>query len=294
MRMRLEFAGTALLGAFALIAAGGVVVTGGGRVSRLQARGSHGQIVWTADAESPLDDQWAEYSTQSNCAVVSDTVTSDRRAFRESPVRISGSHAYEFVVRDGDDCYGERSEIGQALPSRAHFTGARLFNEGDDRWISFAVRPGGDFPIETQHWDVIAQWKQLAVPGQTLCCPIIAMEIAAGRYWLDGKGARVWRGPRAVRRRWARFTLHIHFSADPATGFVDVYSDAAAGGMRRRLVRHRLPTLNRTGAGAPVPSAARIGIYRDSAIGGSAHLYFDGYTVATTRAAAEHNAFRRP
>jgi hypothetical protein len=291
MRMRFEFASTAVIGAFALVAAAAAITTG---VSpfRVDSRQPARQVLWTADGESPLADEWAEYSTGTHCAVVSDSVARDRSAFRQSSVRATGAGAYEFVVRDADRCYGERAELGQALPSRPRFTDARLFTEGDDRWISFALQPGRDFPTATQHWDVIAQWKQLALPGQTLCCPIISMEIAAGRYWLDGKGVRIWRGPRAVRRRWAHFTLQIRFSTDVSKGFVEIWSDAAGGGMRPLLARRRLQTLSRTIAGHAVPSHARIGIYRDAEIDGTAHLYYDGYTVATTRAAAEGNAFR--
>jgi hypothetical protein len=44
-------------------------------------------------------------------------------------------------------------------------------------------------------------------------------------------------------------------------------------------------------SGADIPDAARIGIYRNSLIAGSATDYVDGYTVAATQAAAEANAF---
>jgi hypothetical protein len=276
------------LGAAAVLALG----CGSVRPTFIDTRASAGRVLWKGDGESRLAAEWAEYSTGPHCAVTSDAVSSDRNAFRSS-VKAKGSYGYEFVVHDGDACYGERAELGQALPSRADFTGARLFNDGDDRWISFAVRPGRDFPTGTRRWNVIAQWKQLAVPGQTLCCPILAMEVHNGRYYLDNAGRGVWRGPRAVRGRWARFTLHIKFSTDAATGFVKIWGDPDGRGMRRLLARRSMPTLSRTVARNAVPSHARIGIYRDSAINGTAHLYYDGYTVATTRPAAEGNAFAR-
>ena len=43
--------------------------------------------------------------------------------------------------------------------------------------------------------------------------------------------------------------------------------------------------------GTPIPSHSRIGIYRDPLSLGTANLYYDGYTVATTRAEAEARAW---
>ena len=54
--------------------------------------------------------------------------------------------------------------------------------------------------------------------------------------------------------------------------------------------RH-MQTLARTNDGTSVPAHARIGIYRNPTISGTAHLWYDGYTVATTKADAEASAF---
>jgi hypothetical protein len=86
----------------------------------------------------------------------------------------------------------------------------------------------------------------------------------------------------------------VRFSADAARGFVEVWAGMPGRRMRPVLGRVRMQTLSRTRTGRAVPSNARIGIYRDPAIKGVAHLYYDGYTVATDRTAAEANAFYRP
>src|SRR5205085_2827738 len=44
----------------------------------------------------------------------------------------------------------------------------------------------------------------------------------------------------------------------------------------------------------PLPSHARIGIYRNSLLRGTEDLYIDGYTAATDRTTAEANAFATP
>jgi hypothetical protein len=268
----------------------------------MAAASAGGSAVWTADGERPLNQQWAEYSTATHCAVTSDQVTSDPEVLRESSVVAQGSYAYEFVVSNRDDnkCYGgARTEIGQGLPERAYFSGTRRFTQGDDRWFSFQVRFGRDFPVSNPNWDVIAQWKQnlstTLVPG-----PMLVLNVSRNRLWLVVAGGTAdpnWSDEKGVdlghvtTGRWIKITMHIKFDTDPRVGFVEVYRNP--GGTRVRLLmplRH-FSTLATDASGNPVRSNARIGIYRSAMITGTAHLYIDGYTVATTRLAAEANAF---
>jgi hypothetical protein len=259
-----------------------------------------GRVLWRADGEQPLVDEWAEYSTAPNCAVTSDTVATDTRVSRVTAPHAQGAYAYEFKIEDGDACYGERAEIGQDLPPRPHFSASRAFRDGDDRWISFQVYLGRDFRMFTSGWDVIAQWKQLVAPPTTPWSPMLALQVHDGGYYLEnadsnGSGRSCCTIPtrlaRAIRARWARFSFHIKFSADPAVGFVEIWGDPDGRRMRRLLRRKHMWTLKRRSDGTPLRSHARIGIYRDSRITGPSHLYVDGYTVATTRVAAEWNAF---
>lgn len=262
-----------------------------------------GSVVWSADAERPLDQEWAEYSTATHCAVTSNEVASDPQAFRESAVVAQGSYAYEFVADRGDagKCYGgERTEIGQGLPERIYFSESRRFNQGDNRWISFQIRLGSDFPVRNPNWDLVAQWKQIAsttvVPG-----PMLFLEVYSGFFWLGAAGGtavrsfddeKAWRLARATTGRWIRMSIHIRFDTNPKIGFVEVYGSPNGSGMRKLLSRRQVSTLATDANGNWVPSQARIGIYRNAVIPGTAHLYYDGYTVATTRSAAEANAFR--
>jgi hypothetical protein len=260
-------------------------------------------MLWKADAERALNQEWAEYSTATHCAVTSDRVRSDPQAFRESSVVAQGSYAYEFIANHGDEnkCYGgERSEIGQGLPERANFSETRRFNQADDRWISFQVRLGNDFPLTNPNWDLIAQWKQIAstsvVPG-----PMLALEVYSSSLWLGAAGGtanpnsadgKIWRLAHVTTGRWIKLSIHIKFDTNPRVGYVEVYGNPDGTGMRKLFSLRHLSTLATDASGAWVPSQARIGIYRNAVIPGTAHLYYDGYTVATTRAAAEANAFR--
>jgi hypothetical protein len=264
--------------------------TGGGTVP--------GTVLWKADGEQPLVNEWASLSTTTHCAMTLDGVSSDARISRVTSPVAKGTGAWGFTVNDGDDCYGERAELGQALPSRGSFTDARLFNNGDDRWISLQVYLADDFPTTTGNWQVIAQWKQLAAPGGPVS-PMLALQVHNGAFYLENsdsptstnsRGTVPYRLAGAVKGRWAKLSFHFKFSPDRNVGLAEVWGDVDGAGVKQLLAPTHMWTMQLSN-GAPVPSASRIGIYRNSAINGTAHVYFDGYTVATTRGAAEANAF---
>lgn len=251
---------------------------------------------WIGDGEQGVSKQWAEYSTNAHCAVTSDTVASDPEVKRVTSPVAQGLHSIRFTVTDGDNCFGERTELGQDLPTRAGFSESRRFNQGDDDWIAFQVRLDSGFPVQTSNWQVIAQWKQLVDTQSSYngCSPVLALQVHDGRYWLERANPAQPCGSTisydlgaATTGVWERFTWHIFFKT--AGGTVAAYNGSGPA----RLAPITVPTLasEDLGDGSPVPSHARIGIYRNSVISGTARLYYDGYTVASSRAAAEANAY---
>src|SRR4051794_10037387 len=60
------------------------------------------KLLWTANAERPWNQEWANYSCQNGNRI--DEVASPAA---------QGQRAYRIEVRDGDDSYGERCELGQ-------------------------------------------------------------------------------------------------------------------------------------------------------------------------------------
>jgi hypothetical protein len=216
--------------------------------------------------------------------------------------RAQGRYAYE--VRIGDSCFGERAELGQALPGRSGFP---TFKEGDDRWISYQVQIPDQYPQPTSSqvsnpWNVTMQLKQIgdASSGQ----------VAAGIYLEQSKwilymsrysdprmgyvSDRYVLGP-LTRNVWAKFSLHVKFSPDPSVGSIEVWGDLAGTGHMTRVLRevHHV-TMKKDPADLTktLSSAARIGSYRNPNITGTAVSYYDGFTIATSRSAAEANAFR--
>jgi len=228
------------------------------------------RVVSAAGAERPWQQEWASAS----CA------STERLTSIGSPVA-RGSRAYRFEVRDGDDAYGERCELGHGNPTRAGFP---LFNEGDERWISWKVYLPRDFPIGTSRWNVINQWKQLGALGT----PALSMEVKNNRFYLMNSNTNGdscctvprWSGP-ARHDRWVSFTMHVKFSPNRSVGFVELYGDLDGRGKKllRKLHTH---TMKSDGSGRAVPSHSRIGIYRDPSIQGTAHIAFDDYVIATS------------
>ena len=247
-------------------------------------------VAWTADAEQPVEQEWAGLSC----------LSLDRIRRVEWP-RAQGSHAYEVTVRDGDspEIDEERCELTQGrhyrLPGTTVPVGERTFARGDEHWIAFQVRVGDDWNADTPLFNNIMQLKNHGNGG-----PPLKMAIDEGRIELGGidrsyqsapNFLTLWSTPFApdLRNRWLRFLLHVRFDFD-SDGFVELYGDLDGRGTVALMPRTHTPTMKRNDDG-PLPSHARLGIYRDADVAGTARIWFDGYVVAETRSAAEAVAF---
>jgi hypothetical protein len=288
-------AGTALLPLVLLLAAGprtpegahpapdGSPPTPASPAASRCCTGSRAAPDWRADAERRWRREWAS----SSCA-------SSNRIARVTAPRAQGRWAYRFEVRDGDDSYGERCELGQGNPRRHGFP---VFDEGEKHWISWQVYLPDNYPIHTHSWNVFTQLKQLGSLGT----PVVSMEVRNGRFHLmnsdtnhDSSDTRTkWTG-RARRKTWVKFTLHVKFSPSASVGFMELFGDLGDGRGERRLTSRIHTYTMKTDGGRAVPSHARIGIYRDPSIRGTAQIYFDGYSIADSRVVAERSAFGRP
>jgi hypothetical protein len=264
-----------------------------------QQQRKSGEILWSADAERPASQEWAssraDRGPHEPCPYDAPPVLRAPGLERVGEPRAQGRFAYAITTTAADDCDGERAELGDSNPSRAGFED-RLFHDGDERWISFQVRLGGNFDVNVDTWRVIMQLHQ---PGSELGPPPLALQVTDGDFVLYKGGANVdsprtipmWRAP-AHSGRWAKFTLHVRFSADPQAGFVELWGNPAGGPVVPLLTRTSTYTMKKDATGTALPLHARIGIYRNPDGGfGTETAYFDGFTVATTRAAAEANAF---
>jgi hypothetical protein len=265
-----------------------------------------GEVVWNADASKPLAREWASICTET------DGITTTRRGMRsERIVQVADEtspsptgRTYRVEIRANDHCGGgERAEVGQGDPEKSGMNN-RLFREGDERWISWSMRLGGQWNMDASGWQIIAQWKQTHSRGGKTGSPVVAFAVTGGRWTLVHRSAtevpsriRVWHVPfaRVELDRWVRISVHVRFSQDPRRGFIEVFGDMNDGRGPRTLVSRRMAsTLKRDDVGgneASIASHARYGIYRHPAYSEVSRVEFAGLTVATTRAAAEAHAF---
>ena len=205
--------------------------------------------------------------------------------------------SYAFRLLDGDDCSGERAELGQGNPIKRGLED-RLFQRGDDVWIAYQfLIPRGEPPASGK-WECLGQLKALGDGGPVVCADLVddrlALLHAGSVFQLSTDTDRLWTAPGpVVRGRWIRYLLHVRFDPDPTIGFLEFSADLADGqGMQPRIAHQDLATMKlRRGTSTPMPVNARIGIYRDRAAVGPARAYFAGYTVGTARDVVEANAF---
>jgi hypothetical protein len=257
-----------------------------------------GRIVWTADAELPPAQEWASVRAQPSgraaCSDSSPAYYDTARVRRSTAPVAQGGYSYAITLAHGDRCYGERAELGQGNPGRPGFEN-RLFQPGDDRYIAFQVYLAPNFDINATGWRLIAQLHQQAGLGT----PPLSLDVEAGRFVLFRSGNNsdssdtvpLWSAA-AANGRWVKFTLHVRFSADPKQGLVELWGNPAGGAVVKLLGATPTSTMKTDQGGRTVPDHARIGIFRNEhARFGTETVYYDGFTVATTREAAEGNAF---
>jgi hypothetical protein len=258
------------------------------------------KVLWKADAEHSLASEWASSSSLPAASAPASPASS---RIAETRFHTQGRRSYRFEVRDGDDSYGERAELGQALPNRPGDE-RRWFLAGQERWIAMQYYLPKDWPSDDT-WQTVFQIKPVSPGGGG---PNVGLDAGGNRLkfyansnvWgstagniLFGAGPLPGASYQLKRGRWIKLTWHIVFSADPAAGMVEVFGNLRNRKRMRRIVpRRRLATM-KYHDGAMDPAHLRVGIYRDPAITATARLNVDGITVARTRKAAEANAYRR-
>jgi hypothetical protein len=246
----------------------------------VQAGSAFASVVWTAGAEKPLLQEWANYSCQDASRITRVTLPSAQ-----------GRYAYRVNLHDGDNSFGERCEMAMGSPTRDGFP---VFSSGEESWIGYQVYIPANFPSEGDKYNEITQFKQV----NDLCAPALSMHVEQDRLLLfhsaDNRGScggrSVWSAPMSYDH-WVKLLYHVKWSSDPSVGFVELYGDIDGSGMKLLMARTSMFTMKMDSSDRTQPVDARLGIYRDSSIAGDATAYFDGFTIATDRAGAEDNAF---
>jgi len=195
----------------------------------------------------------------------------------------------EMNVRDGDDFYGERCELGR----NEHRDGQRgtfvLYPPEKRRITLFSLWLPRRFDLRTDRWQVVGQMKQanpsdLAESGTDYgYSPVLEMTANFGRWAVGNNWNQIWTAP-ARRHTWVRFAYDVLYSADPDRGWVrvlvDLNGDGDALDAHESAPRIRTDTLKTEiadpegeendedgiKAGEAIPSHLRLGVYHDPKI----------------------------
>ena len=190
--------------------------------------------------------------------------------------RRQGNAAYRRLsVRDGDDYYGERCELGRNnhRPSQPTFA---LGREGERRAFFFSIRLTRRFPLKGNAWQSVVQLKQAQPSANGSGSPQLGLHASARTFSLHAAGEPLWSVP-ARRNFWMRFVLDVNFSQESTTAGSGCGSTATADGdtldsrERSRLIRlATLKTETEGGTdddgidpGESIPAHLRVGIYHD-------------------------------
>lgn len=264
---------------------------------------AHATILWKADAEALMAEEWASTSSE---PVAASPPNPDSTRIAQNEFRAQGSKSYRFEIRAGDDSWGARAELGQAMPALASYQN-RWFRAGEERWIAMQYYLPNDWPTAT-NWQSLLQIKPVSPGGGGSTIGIVGDSnmlrfSGTNNVWGSTRGDQHYgSGPLATggwpltRGKWIKLTFHIVFSADPAVGKLEIFGDLADGqGMKTLAPLRSTATMKYLTDGITMdPVHLRVGIYRDPLITTTQSMYVDGVTVATTRAAAEENAYGPP
>ena len=215
-----------------------------------------------------------------------------------SPVA-QGTFSYAMTVRVGDrDASTQGARANGARPEQRRATDGRRSRSSNasgrravDRASSFAC-PGN---LPDAPWYALVQLKGEGKGNGPFGVywedERLVLKKSASQSYGSTRMHNVWVAASPTPRdRWIKLLVHVKWST-ASDGAYELLGDLADGQGFRQLKRLTTGwTLKYDSSGAPVNVGARIGIYRLAGPRDSA-VYFDGFTVAGTRAAATNRAF---
>lgn len=153
------------------------------------------------------------------------------------------------TVRDGDDVWGERCELGHNEHRYGEGGGGRAYSgtfalyPPDQRRVTFAsIRLPENFPLAAERWQTVLQMKhanpsQPTFGGHEISVPAIGLEARS----VEGRPVfRVYSNEAnpdfdpvtfaARKLHWIRFVFDVFYSSDPERGWLQVSADLDGDG----------------------------------------------------------------
>jgi hypothetical protein len=175
---------------------------------------------------------------------------------------VPGRQAIRYTMPGG----GKRTELEPNIPPN---------REGDEAYYGFAWYLPPEFPVNTQGWQVLAQWKNSGEGS-----PPIEVKVGNGQFMLDGGAGgenpqenyfTLPIGPARAGQQ-TDIVVHIRFSTDPTKAVVDVWQNG-----QKRISNFRPKGGTRYESD---DSYLKTGIYRDSDISEDTTLFLNDARVA--------------
>lgn len=177
--------------------------------------------------------EWATFSAQSSA-----------RVSRVTTPRLKGLYAYKCFLQEGDNSSGERCEYSQGNTSESNIHTEKVYHEGDDLWVAFAVyipNPGFLFCQESDDCSELGDGGSIDQTKQLGSCGTPAGSIPAYNKPTTGLYLRqsvsddnicenatmdeIWRANISFNT-WTKVLRRIKFSPSKSVGFYETFIDA--------------------------------------------------------------------
>jgi hypothetical protein len=262
------------------------------------------EILFRGDGSAPLDTQWASMAAGVSggpwCGHNTSPTNIPNARFGFGPMSLmpKGTALHDWLL-PGDNCYATlgRTEIQTANPEKPGFTKG-LYRNGDDIWVAFGFVYDSNVPVHDhavcpRNAGTIFQLHDHGGVGASVAA--LALGSNGGEHvgltlWGDYFSSRFFTPSAGELKPLTLYRLVLHVLLQEAsTGVIEVFAGVGSETPALYEKLTAVKTVNPAGS----PEHIQLGLYRDTLCKGTPEQdWWDGgFTIATSRAAAEAAAF---
>jgi hypothetical protein len=227
--------------------------------------------IFTEDFEAGNLNQWSNQSCPTGVTIVT------------SPAR-KGTHAAKFTVADGDT-NAKCPNVPTENP-RAQLVTKGLFKDGDDYFIGLSMYFPTGFPAPTDWFQVAEIYGEPFGGSPSMEFDVKGTKLAFSRDKTHGYDTPWTATHDIVKDKWEDLVIHVKFSSDPNTGFVEIWDNGVqqtfTNGTQKLMYNTLVNGINWQPGGT---NAVHINQYRSASSKlGTVTLYEDEIYVGKTYA----------